>query len=157
MGIGALGGATYVSMACLKSTSNEVCRWVGGACCWCFCVFPIIIAFWAVSFATFFAVGVPLAYISFIYFCGRKVCCMWNPCIGCCKRKRRKNKSIPKRIEQEDSDDSDLENGLMERSRSEVLIEEPNPDWTGRDQLRRLTIIEEMTNDDGTIIESGRE
>lgn len=82
---------------------------------------------------------------------------MWNPCIGCCKRKRRKNKSIPKRIEEEDSDDSDLENGLMERSRSEVLIEEPNPEWNGGNQLRRLTIIEEMTNDDGTIIESGRE
>jgi len=118
-------------------------------------VFPLIIVFWAVSFALFFAVGVPLAYISFIYFCGRKVCCMWNPCIGCCKRKRRKNKTIPKRIVDEDSD-SDLENGLMERDprdRSDSLVDEPNPNWNGSNRLRRLTIIEEMTNDDGTIIE----
>lgn len=143
-------GSVYLALACGATSGKTCCTWISGACCWCIFVFPMCIVGWAILFVLFFCLGVPLAYISFIYFCGRKVCCMWNPCIGCCKRRRRKPKvkNVPKKSKSESInlkenekiirgdtyhmedfiDEDDLEEGLIEKRgrSSDVLLEEPD-------------------------------
>jgi hypothetical protein len=89
--IAAGSGAVYLHGACLASLCRQMNRTIFGSFCWCCCMLPWSIVTCVIMFALFFALGLPFAYLSFIFFCFRKVCCMWNPFSCCCKPKRRKH------------------------------------------------------------------